>query len=77
MTGQDVRRAEYALGIAIREGQAAGEIRKQGQGARDGQQPVDNRLLPASPYDFASPAELSSGDTTEFTKASDEVVVTR
>lgn len=64
-----VRRAEYALGKAIRAGQEAGEIRERGQRANAANQhgasavPGDNRNSTASPYDFAKPDELhGNGD---------------
>lgn len=53
-----VRRAERGIGMAIRKGQQSGEIRRRGQGSRDGQLPADNRRLP-SPTDFATGDELS------------------
>jgi hypothetical protein len=60
-----VRRAERGIGVAIRRGQEAGEIKRQGQGG--GQPPAterprsDNTL--SSPYDFASHQELVGNGT--------------
>jgi hypothetical protein len=52
-----VRRAERGIGVAIRKGQQAGQIRRRGQGSKDSQLPGDNRRLP-SPTDFATGDEL-------------------
>lgn len=52
-----VRRAERGIGVAIRRGQDAGEIRRQGQ-SRITHQPGTNGLV-ASPTDYASEDELS------------------
>lgn len=51
-----VRRAEYALGKAIRKGQAEGEVRRQGQRDADGDKYRD---LPR-PTDFAPKKDLDS-----------------
>ncbi len=62
MSAQEiVRRAERGIGVCIRRGQAAGEIRMKGQGSREGQLPVDSRKL--SPTDFVPEHELSSNGT--------------
>jgi hypothetical protein len=53
-----VRRAERGIGVAIRKGQQNGEIRRQGQGSKDGQLPGDSRRLP-SPTEFVTGDELS------------------
>lgn len=64
-----VRRAEYALGKAIRAGQERGEIRTRGERIERNNQhgpaePVVNRNSTASPYDFAKPDELhGNGDS--------------
>lgn len=49
-----VRRAERCIGLGIRQGQAAGEIRKRGDATRG--RVVDNNLV--SPYEFVSKSEL-------------------
>jgi hypothetical protein len=54
-----VRRAERGIGVAIRRGQAAGEIRGRHQGKRT-QRAVGNGPL-RSPTEFASQHELSPG----------------
>ena len=62
-----VRRAEYMLGRAIREGQEAGEIRSHGDGAgRPKKITAESAVIPgpASPYDFAKHTELY-GDGTQ------------
>lgn len=53
-----VRRAEYALGKAIRKGQAEGTVRSKGNGGGtpNGAPRGDNTMC--SPYDFASHSEL-------------------
>lgn len=59
-----VRRAEYALGKAIRRGQEEGTVRTRGEREVIANQhgpsaePVDNRNSKPSPYDFATPDEL-------------------
>lgn len=73
-----VRRAERGIGVAIRKGQEAGEIRAKGQRpprsqpydrVRNGQQEhvqaedVDNAKCLPSPTDFASKDELASNGT--------------
>ena len=51
-----VRRAERGIGVAIRRGQAAGEIRgRGGHGARNG---ADNTISRPGPADYASITEL-------------------
>ena len=55
-----LRRAEYALGKAIRAGQKQGEIRRHGQGSRDQLDPGKEKL--ASPYEFATKTELAGQD---------------
>ena len=55
-----VRRSERALGVAIREGQKAGEIRARGEGAGRPQKIASGTevITKPSPYDFATNAEL-------------------
>lgn len=60
-----VRRAERGIGVAIRRGQDAGEIRRRGQGgapAPGSQGPRSDTTL-SSPEDFASHASLASNGT--------------
>lgn len=64
-----VRRAEYALGKAIRKGQEEGTVRVRGQRSgtfnRWNGETVDNRnSTKASPTDFASDTELNGNATT-------------
>jgi hypothetical protein len=56
-----VRRAEYALGKAIRKGQEGGTVRTKGQYDRG--KSSTEEVLPVSPYDFASNTELSGNPT--------------
>lgn len=54
-----VRRSEYALGRAIRDGQDAGEIRASREGAgRPSEIGAPGAPIIPSPYEFASPGEL-------------------
>jgi hypothetical protein len=55
-----VRRAERGIGVAIRRGQAAGQIRRRGEhgGARTAANGADNTISKPGPGDFASPVEL-------------------
>jgi len=71
-----VRRAEYALGKAIRAGQESGEVRARGERVERNNQhgqvavPVDNRNSKVSPYDFAKPDELhGNGDNNIYAMA--------
>lgn len=57
-----VRRAERGIGLAIRRGQAAGEItRRGGHGGNQHRraEPVDNGFCTTRPTDYASPDELT------------------
>jgi len=58
-----VRRAERGIGVAIRRGQEAGEIRRRGERENVANQhgpavPADARSSKSSPYEFASEHEL-------------------
>ena len=55
-----VRRAERGIGVAIRRGQAAGQIRRRGEhgGARTAGNGAGNTISKPGPGDFASPMEL-------------------
>jgi hypothetical protein len=55
-----VRRAERGIGVAIRRGQAAGQIRRRGDhgGARMAGNGADKTISKPGPSDFASPVEL-------------------
>ena len=55
-----VRRAERGIGVAIRRGQAAGQIRRRGDhgGARMAGNGVGKTISKPGPSDFASPVEL-------------------
>jgi hypothetical protein len=54
-----VRRAERGIGVAIRRGQAAGEIRgRGGHGGRGGGNGADNTISRPGPADYASITEL-------------------
>ena len=65
-----VRRAEYALGKAIRAGQERGEIRKHGEGSRDQLLGVTSKL---SPLAFVSQNELSGADSNGIYAMVDDV----
>ncbi|MFH5209224.1 hypothetical protein ACHIPZ_13620 [Antrihabitans sp. NCIMB 15449] len=58
-----VRRAERGLGVAIREGQARGEVETRSEGAARGplirDHRVDSSMIKPKPSDFAAKAELS------------------
>lgn len=65
-----VRRCEYALGKAIRAGQEAGEIRRQGEITQsfdrwNGEVHQTENSTKDSPYDFASKAELTGKTGTD------------
>ena len=74
-----VRRAEYALGKAIRKGQEAGLVRTIGDDSRTDLVDRNNYVPKASPYDFASKnemhgngagiADLADADVQEFEAA--------
>jgi hypothetical protein len=54
------RRAERGVGLAIRAGQAAGEIRSSGSDTRTDLVDRDNLVPVASPYEFVSKSEMHS-----------------
>ena len=53
-----VRRAEYALGKAIRKGQEEGTVRRSGDDTRTDLVSRNNYVAKSSPYDFASKQEM-------------------
>lgn len=57
-----LRRAERGLGVAIREGQARGDIRNQGETTRFESDVVDQDNKKSSPTDFAKRTELSGNE---------------